>query len=300
MKNSMSRSCRIALMVGFMATLLFASAGFGAERAKPPKSVRLYVFDCGTLHVANTLFFNLQPKEVSTTELSLACVLVAHPKGTLMWDTGGVPDSEWKPTGAPVKHKVVLPGGGGERDVTLRKPLLAQLAEAGYAPADITHLALSHYHWDHTGNANRFARATWVVRQPERDAMFAEKPPFVSQPSTYAALRDSKTVVLKDGDHDVFGDGSVVIKATPGHTPGHQSLYVKLARTGGILLSGDLYHFPQSRTLRRVPSFDINQEQSHLTRMGVEAFLRVSETQLWIQHDSVANAKLKKAPAYYD
>jgi hypothetical protein len=75
---------------------------------------------------------------------------------------------------------------------------------------------------------------------------------------------------------------------------------VKLARTGGILLSGDLYHFPQSRTLRRVPSFDINQEQSHLTRMGVEAFLRVSETQLWIQHDSVANAKLKKAPAYYD
>jgi hypothetical protein len=75
---------------------------------------------------------------------------------------------------------------------------------------------------------------------------------------------------------------------------------VKLARTGGVLLSGDLYHFPESLTLQRVPTFDANPEQSHLTRMGVEAFLRVTGTQLWIQHDYGANAKLRKAPAYYD
>lgn len=285
-------------MATILAVLVFAVPARGAERAKPPQSVRLYVFDCGTLHLASTLPFSLQSKEVTTNDLSLACFLVAHPKGTLFWDAGGVPDSDWKVTGAPVKHRIVLPGAG-ERDVTMTKPLLPQLAEAGYSPADITHLALSHYHWDHTGNANSFAGAPWLVRQVERDAMFAAKHPFGSQPPSYAALRNSKTLII-NGDHDVFGDGRVIIKSTPGHTPGHQSLYVKLARTGGVLLSGDLYHFPESRTLRRVPTFDINQEQSHLTRMGVEAFLRVTSTQLWIQHDQGANARLRKAPAYYD
>jgi N-acyl homoserine lactone hydrolase len=299
MEHNTSRLRHIAALIAtVLAALVFALPAQGAERAKPPQSVRLYVFDCGTLHLASTLPFSLQSTEVTTGDLSLACFLVAHPKGTLFWDAGGVPDSDWKATGAPVKHRIVLPGAG-ERDVTMTKPLVPQLAEAGYSPADITYLALSHYHWDHTGNANSFAGATWLVRQVERDAMFTVKPPFGSQPSTYAALRNSKALIIKD-DHDVFGDGRVVIKSTPGHTPGHQSLYVKLARTGGVVLSGDLYHFPESRALQRVPTFDVDQERSHLTRMGVEAFLRVSGTQLWIQHDYGANARLRKAPAYYD
>lgn len=299
MEHSTSRSRHIAtLMASVLAALVFLVPAQGAEREKRPQSVRLYVFDCGTLHLANTLPFSLKREEVTTSDLSLACFLVAHPKGTLFWDAGGVPDSDWKATDAPVKHRIVLPGAG-ERDVTMVKPLLPQLAAAGYSPADITYLALSHYHWDHTGNANSFAGATWLVRQVERDAMFAAKHPFASQPSSYAALRNSKTLIVKD-DHDVFGDGSVVIKSTPGHTPGHQSLYVKLAKTGGVVLSGDLYHFPESRALQRVPTFDSDQEQSRLTRMGVEAFLRVSGTRLWIQHDYGANARLKKAPAYYD
>ena len=86
---------------------------------------------------------------------------------------------------------------------------MTQLAEAGYSPADITHLALSHYHWDHTANANAFAGATWLVRQVERDAMFAEKPPGVTRPSTHAALRGSRTVLIESDDYDVFGDGRV-------------------------------------------------------------------------------------------
>jgi len=229
----------------------------------------------------------------------VACFLVTHPKGTLIWDTGAVPDTAWKPTGTAVTHHVVLPDSQ-ERDVTMIRPLMVQLAEVGYSPSDITYLALSHYHYDHTANANEFAGATWLVRQAERDAMFAERPPGVTQPSTYASLRNSKTLILKSDEHDVFGDGTVVIKAALGHTPGHQMLYVKLAKTGGVVLSGDLYHYPEERTLDRVPTFEFNQEQTRATRVALDAFLKKTGAQLWIQHDFTANARLKKAPDYYE
>jgi glyoxylase-like metal-dependent hydrolase (beta-lactamase superfamily II) len=117
--------------------------------------------------------------------MAVPCFMVAHPKGTLLWDAGVVPDTDWKPTGASVKHRLTLPNGA-TRDVTLRKSLAAQLAEVGYSAADVTYLALSHYHYDHTANANALLGATWLVRQSERDAMFADSPPAVTLPSTYA------------------------------------------------------------------------------------------------------------------
>ena len=262
------------------------------------KALRLYVLDCGTLK-ADPARFRLKKEEVATTDLSVPCFLVDHPQGRLIWDTGAVPDADWTPTGAAVAHHLVLPDSG-ERDLTLRKPLMTQLAEVGYSPADITHLALSHYHYDHTANANAFAGATWLVRKVERDAMFAEKPPDVTRPSSYAALKNSKAVIIESDEYDVFGDGAVVIKLAPGHTPGHQILYVKLPKTGGVVLSGDLYHFSEARTLKRVPTFDSNQEQTPATREVIEAFLANTGAQLWIQHDYISNARLKKAPDYYE
>jgi len=296
-----------SVIAALVAALVFAAVARGAGQtapspghpAQPPRSVRLYVFDCGTLHIADTGRFGLKAEEVATSDLSVACFLIAHPKGTLIWDTGAVPDTAWTPTGGEVTRHIVLPDSG-ERDVTMIRPLMTQLAEVGYSPADITYLALSHYHYDHTANANEFAGATWLVRQEERDAMFAESPPGVTQPSSYAALRNSKTIIIKSDDYDVFGDGTVVIKRAPGHTPGHQVLYVKLAKTGGVVLSGDLYHYPEERTLNRVPTFEFNQEQTRATRVAIEAFLRRTGAQLWIQHDFRANARLKKAPDYYD
>jgi N-acyl homoserine lactone hydrolase len=294
--------------VGLAAALLFAAvacdvgqtAPSSERRApSPPLSVRLYVFDCGTLHIADTGRFGLKREEVATSDLSVPCFLIVHPKGTLIWDTGAVADNAWKPTGAAVTHHVVLPDSQ-ERDVTMIKPLKMQLAEVDYSPADITYLALSHYHYDHTANANEFAGATWLVRQAERDAMFAEKPPGVTQPSTYAALRNSKTLIIKSDEHDVFGDGTVLIKSAPGHTPGHQVLYVKLAKTGGVVLSGDLYHYPEERVLDRVPTFEFNQEQTRASRVAIDAFLKKTAAQLWIQHDFRANAKLRKAPFFYE
>jgi N-acyl homoserine lactone hydrolase len=303
MRHNTFRSLIATLIAALVLAVLPRAAGQSepspTHRAQPPRSLRLYVFDCGTIHVADPSRFSLKPEEVAATDLSIACFLITHPKGTLIWDAGAVPDSAWKPTGAASTQHVVLPDSQ-QRDVTLSKSLTGQLAELHLFPADMTYLALSHYHYDHTANADQFAGATWLVRQEERDAMFAEKPPGGTQPSTYAALRDSKTLIIKTDDHDVFGDGTVIIKFAPGHTPGHQVLYVKLPKTGPVLLSGDLYHYPEERTLDRVPTFEFNPAQTRATRVAIDAFLKKTGAQLWIQHDFLGNAKLKKSPGYYD
>ena len=288
-----------AAVAYLLVSAVLASGAEPAVRAKPPQSVRIYVFDCGTLEHMDPTRFQLKKEEVGTDRISAPCFLIAHPKGTLMWDTGAVPDTAWKPTGAPALQHIVLPDGQ-QRDLTIVKPLNAELAEIGYTPAGVTYLGLSHYHWDHTANANEFAGATWLARQAERDAMFADRPPALTQPSGYTALRNSKTIILKTDEYDVFGDGSVIMKAAPGHTPGHQILYVKLAKTGPVVLSGDLYHYSQERTLNRAPTFEFNQEQTRATRVVIEEFLKQKHAQLWIQHDFPSNSKLRRAPAYYE
>ena len=278
---------------------LLAGAGTNAvqPRPQPPKTPRLYVFDCGTLE-GDPARFNFKREEMATTDMSVACYLVVHPNGALMWDTGAVPDQEVTTENQRTRHHIVL--RNAERYVTLAKSLKRQLAEAGYAPADISHVALSHYHYDHTANTNEFASATWLVRQVERDTMFSDQPPDNVQRATFDALRTSKTVIIKTDDYDVFGDGSVVIKWAPGHTPGHQVLFVQLAKTGPVLLSGDLYHYPEELTLDRVPAFEVDAGQTRRTRTAIDAFLKKSGARLWIQHDFTANAALKKGPAFYD
>jgi N-acyl homoserine lactone hydrolase len=295
----------------FVFPIFAASVGHGislgpSSKPAPPKSLRLYVFDCGTLHPADMSRYQLQKSEVSTTDLSVPCFLIAHPKGTLMWDTGVIADGPWMLKGdhsssaaTPVDIHIALPDGQ-QREATARRGLTPQLAEIGYSPAMIDYLALSHYHYDHTGNANAFAGSTWLVRQVERDAMFAEKATATTDPATYSKLRDAKTKIITIDDYDVFGDGTAIIKFAPGHTPGHQVLYLKLAHAGGVVLSGDLYHYPEERALGRVPKFDFDPQQTRASRAAIEDFLKQSGAQLWIQHDAAGNAKLKKSPAYYD
>jgi len=260
--------------------------------------VRLYVFDGGILE-SDPGRYRLTKEDVGETRLSVACFLVVHPRGLLMWDTCAVPDAEWTPTGQPVATRLVL-ADGAERRVTIQSSLEAQLKATGRRAAEVSYLALSHYHWDHTANANAFAGATWLVPPAEREAMFAEKPAGTVRPATYARLRTSKSVAVTAAEHDVFGDGTVIMKSAPGHTPGHQVLYVKLPKTGGVLLSGDLYHYPQERTMNRYPTFEFNEEQTRMSRAGVEAFMMRTGAQLWIQHDLTAHAKLRKAPQFYE
>jgi len=281
------RSNALAVTLAILAVAPFAAAQ--QRKALPPKSVRLYVFDCGSLNIPDTSPYQLKPEELATTYMSVACFLVAHPKGTMIWDAGAVPDSAFKPGGGPATL----------RYATSAKPLTAQLAEIGYAPADITYLALSHFHWDHVGNANVFAGSTWLVRKLERDIMFAEPPSPRTEPANYSALKNSKTRIVTK-DYDVFGDGTVVLKSAPGHSHDHQVLFLKLAKTGHVAISGDLYHYPEERKLKRVPTTEFNATQTVASRAAIEAFLKKTGAQLWIQHDFTANARLKKAPAFYE
>ncbi len=172
-----------------------------------------------------------------------------------------------------------------------RRPLKSQLAAIGYSAKDITYLAVSHNHADHTANANDYAASTWLVQRAEHDVMFGDEARKQANFANYSALEHSKTVLL-DGDHDVFGDGTVMLISTPGHTPGHESLLVTLKKTGPVILTGDLYHYAAERSLKKVPNMD-NKEQTTASRANIDQLLTQTGAQLWIQHDIVANAKLK-------
>src|SRR4051812_14065212 len=259
----------------------------------PPRvqAVRLYVFDCGVLKRGEPTAYGLTRAQVGSTDFADACYLVAHPTGTLLWDVGIIPDDQIKPGGT----EVVAANGINAAQATLR----SQLAALGYSARDITYLALSHGHADHVANANEYAGATLLLQKAEWNAMFSAEAQKLPLFAAYGALESSKTVLL-EGDRDVFGDGTVVLKSTPGHTPGHQSLFVKLAKTGPILLTGDLYHYAAEKTMKTVPVRDYNREQTAASRSAIDAFVAGAGAQLWIQHDIQKNATLKHAPQYYD
>jgi N-acyl homoserine lactone hydrolase len=279
------------LRIAFFATLSVLVMSSARAQPKPPASLRLYIFDCGALDMPDPLGrYNLKREEIATNWMSVPCFLIAHPKGTLMWDVGVIPDAMIKGDGTMAKLNYAQSA----------KKLIPQLAAAGYKPSDITYLSLSHFHYDHVANANAFASATWLVRQKERDIMFMEPPSERTVPANYMALKSAKTTIIKDDEYDVFGDGSVILKSAPGHSPDHQVLFLKFKKTGPVLVSGDLYHYPEERKLDRYPTTEFNMEQTKAARKVIEAYLKKTGAQLWIQHDFTANGKLKKAPQYYE
>jgi glyoxylase-like metal-dependent hydrolase (beta-lactamase superfamily II) len=280
----------VAGLVWLLGTSVIESRVSAPPAAAPaaPKTVRLYVFDCGLFLERDNApaVYHLTRAQVADTRMSVPCFLIAHPKGTLMWDVGVIPD-------ARIGENI----GGA----VATRTLASQLTEIGYQPADITYLAMSHGHRDHSANANDFAGSTWLTPLSERDFMFAGNNPRVD-PAYYDKLKTSKTIIINTDEHDVFGDGKVVLKAAPGHTPGHQVVVVKLAKSGTILLCGDLYHYPEERSLRAAPPNNEQGgiEQTVASRQKIEAYLVKTKAQMWIEHDFLANAKLKKSPGYYE
>jgi glyoxylase-like metal-dependent hydrolase (beta-lactamase superfamily II) len=257
-----------------------------------PTGPRLYVLDCGTISPMDPALFSLKKEEIAgDAHFVSPCYLIVHPKGTLVWDVGQVPDAKIKEDGTEAVEQDILKA---------TRRLGTQLTALGHPIDGITFMAMSHYHADHTANANAFAKSTWIVQQAEYDMMFKEGEVGIRTPASYQDLKNATRITLENADHDVFGDGTVVVKTAPGHTPGHQMLFLRLAHFGPLLLAGDLYHLPEERTLDRVPTFDFDAAMTRATRLKTEQFLKDTGAQMWIQHDPPTYATLKKAPEFYD
>ena len=243
---------------------------------------RVYVMDCGTGMAGDiSRWSGVNPGK--SQPFSDSCYLIRHRDGWMLWDTG-LPDAlASKPEGeAPADPRAI--------HWYRPKRLAMQLQEIGVAPADVRYVAVSHSHPDHVGNLAYFSDATILVQRAEYDWPSATGPRFPPE----------LNVRKLEGDYDVFGDGSVTIISTPGHTPGHQSLLVKLPRTGAVLLSGDAVHFKENWDNRRVPSINFNKDQTSASMQRLADIIAREHAQLWINHDKAQRDEQKLSPGFYD
>lgn len=277
------------LLAALAAILLAGCAQLAPDR--PPAVDRLYVIDCGENHVKDVSRWTPGVNAGKPHVFSNHCYLIRHAKGGwFLWDTGNPDRIAALPKGLTNPQGIIT--------AYMKKPLAESLKEIGLAPADIGHLALSHWHGDHSGNANLFTSAVLYMQQPEYDAVFGPEAQKLNIPvANFEKLRANPVRKLK-GEYDVFGDGSVVIKSTPGHTIGHQVLAVRLPRSGTVVLSGDMVHLMDNWRAKRVPSFNLDQAASVRSMNEIEAFMAKTGAKLWINHDKEQNASLPKAPAY--
>ena len=252
---------------------------------------RLYVFNCGESTVQDMSRWTPGVNIDQQGAFSANCYLIRHAQGWMMWDSGINDNVATMPKG--------FQRGKLSPHYILRKPLRHALREINVDPAQIQHVAFSHTHGDHVGNGNLFSSATLYIQQAEYDIAFGAEAvsKWNFEVTSYDKLRANKIIKL-NGDHDVFGDGSVVIIATPGHTPGHQSLLVRLPKTGPVILSGDMVHLQDNWTHRRVPAFNFDITQSLQSMDKVAAIMQKTGAQLWINHDKAQSDAIPKAPQF--
>lgn len=270
------------------------SAAVDAGAAGAVDGVRLYVVDCGSMSFRDMgIFSDTGDYDGKTGSIVDPCFIIRHPKGILLWDTG-LDDALLGHNDPPNQDGVSL---------HVRTRLLDQLSSLGITPANVTFVAFSHFHIDHTGNANAFAASTWIVNQAELDWALGSPTPPVVDPKTFSAVRTAHTLMI-GGDYDVFQDGTVRILKAPGHTPGHQVLLLKLARSGPVLLSGDLYHLrsdrPHGDTAARMMAVNASRAESLASVNRVETILKNTHARLVIQHDPDDYKSLPVSPAYLD
>ncbi|WP_394247213.1 N-acyl homoserine lactonase family protein [Vibrio profundi] len=286
----------IATAMASLALSLPAIAGstYSIERLniESDADLKLYVIDCGTIQARNLKLFNPLEEKERTMDLAVPCYLIKHPsKGTLVWDAGLEDGISKDPEGQLA--------GNGAFHLKVDKTMLSQLQELGIEPEDVTYFAPSHLHMDHSGNANYFEKSTLLMQKVEYDVAFSEQAANYGFNPTYYSKLEKESYLGLNGDHDVFGDDSVIILSTPGHTPGHQSLLVKLKNTGTILLSGDLYHYQGNRDTYGIPVW--NEKKATISSFArVDNILDNTPTKLWIQHDPAHAKGMRMSPNYYD
>ncbi len=257
-------------------------------------TLKLYVFECGRLRFDTVENFSIGNDETDVRDLVVPCYIIDHPAGRMIWD-GGLPSYVADTEGWHDNERI---GRTAQLDRTLAEQL-SEL-ELGFDLNSFDYMAFSHIHYDHVGVANEVRGARWLVQRGDFDAAFAEPATVPAlQPELLANLRDGDYLIL-DGDHDVFGDGRVQLISAPGHTPGHQVLFLDLVETGPLVLSGDLYHFRLSREDRRVPVFNVDPMLSLASMDRVETLVAERNATMWIEHDLALFETLRTAPEFYE
>ncbi|MFC4690535.1 N-acyl homoserine lactonase family protein [Dokdonia genika] len=244
--------------------------------------ITLYKFSGGTVQANNlNLFAQGDTYKGESKELADAFYVIKHPDGVLLWDTG-LPEML-------VGQEPYTPEGGAFT-ISRKDSIKTQLASVEMTTEDVDMIAFSHIHFDHTGAANHFPKAKWFVQSAEYDFANSEE---IKGNSFYApaSFNQLTNVEKLDGDKDVFGDGTVIIKSMPGHTAGHQVLFLQLKNNGPTLLSGDVYHFEKNRQDAVVPQFNYDIPETEKSIKEFEAFAKAQNATVIIQHDAEDFAK---------
>jgi N-acyl homoserine lactone hydrolase len=271
--------------VGFVsAALCFVAADLSSVQSAQAGVEKLYILNCGEGIAGDISRWSPGLNEGKSMDFVDNCYLIKHSQGWFLWDTGITDAVADMPNGlAPADPKAV----------TWHRPkkLAAQLEQLGVKPSDIKAMAISHTHPDHIGNVEMFPNAMLYVQKAEYEWPGANNTP---------RFKPEHPVTKLEGDRDIFGDGSLVVLSTPGHTPGHQSLLVKLPKTGEVVLSGDAVHFKSNWENRGVPVNNVSKEQTLASMQKISDTLTKDKAQLWINHDKAQRDSLKMSPEFYD
>jgi N-acyl homoserine lactone hydrolase len=299
----MLRQTRVAVSFVLLVLLLMTQgtpdASAGSKLPDPVNASvaeKLFRLDCGHSIANDESVWTPGENVGRSIEFSSTCWLIKHGSEWLLWDTG-VPEAALNdPRGWSTLPKLIV--------YHLDKSLTDQLAEIGLKPGDITRVAISHTHGDHIGNVSLFPSSTILMQQAEYSWIHSPNGPNDNVNQLMALARKllgtPKNLQLIDGDTDVFGDGSVTLVSTPGHTPGHQSLLVHLKNSGFIILSGDVVHLEENFEKNIVPSLNTSKAESIASMEKVRQLIATYKARLFINHDKKQTDKLKLLPAFYD
>jgi glyoxylase-like metal-dependent hydrolase (beta-lactamase superfamily II) len=264
--------------------LLILLSLLASVSARAGEVERLYVIDCGFAHAEDQSLWSPGVGVNVPIDFSDNCYLIHHrSEGYLLWDTGITDRVAALPQGQAVPPL---------RQTWYRnKPLVATLAAIGLKPADVRYVAISHIHPDHIGNVDAFPDSTLIMQRREWEAAMA---------SPQKPFNPNHKLELLLGDNDLFGDGSLTILSTPGHTTGHQSLLVHLNKTGYVLLTGDAVHFQSNWDNLRVPGFNADRQLSLASMDKLARIADEKHAQLWINHDKPSSDARRHAPEFYE
>jgi glyoxylase-like metal-dependent hydrolase (beta-lactamase superfamily II) len=292
-------AARLALVTFLVAIVGALDANAGSALPDPVKAgfaEKLFRLDCGHSLANDESVWTPGENAGQSIEFSSTCWLIKHGSEWLLWDTG-VPESALSdPKGWSTLPKLIV--------YHLDKTLTDQLAEIGLKPSDIRRVAVSHTHGDHIGNMGLFPNSAVLMQRAEYFWIHSSDGPNDNVNQLMALARKllgtPNNLQLVEGDTDVFGDESVTLVSTPGHTPGSQSLMVHLKNSGFVILSGDVVHLETNFERSIVPSLNTDRSASIASMEKIRQMIATYKATLFINHDKKQTDKLKLLPAFYD